>query len=360
MKMKRLATEIGVPVKKLYRYRKLFIAEGYTFEEQNSCEFGYAEKEISRFKRVSELVNLGHIPNFAVRIALKGTDVPDVKVLSLKDVAERLGKKGPNVARNLKYLENEGYVVQKYDCGSYMLTEKDLKALADMEDLHNRGYSFKEGAGVVAGSCKDLSFSVSELVEDCSLSEEEVCLRLKYVKRHWGKKGKRGYKEKNGYYIFTEESYLAFKGEGEKGSLGYMGVLGVARGLGLDYERVYEYKDYLIDVGYVVKKRENGRYLFTEKDVEAFEYLADLHRRGYTYKEGAEIVVGLRKELSFTLTTLSQKFFLSEEEMRIGLKIIRRRWGNKDYREKSGYYVFSEESYQDLSDTLAHRFKKAI
>lgn len=356
MKMQRLAVELGISVEKLYQYRKLFVEEGYTFEEKSKSKLGYTEKELDLFKNFSELVGLGHAPTQAVRLSLKGTVVPKVQVVSVSDAGERLKRKRPNVIRHLKYLESEGYSVQKYDCGGYMLTEKDVKALEYMEDLHGRGYSFKESAGVVAGSCKDLAFSFSELVEDCFLSEEEISLRLKYVKRRWGKKG---YKEKNGYYKFTEESYLAFKGEGKKGSLGYMGVLGVAKGLGVDYERVYEYKNYLADAGYVVKKRENGRYFFTEKDVEAFEYLADLHRRGYTYKEGAEIVMGLRKDLSFTLKGLSQKFYLSEEEMRIGLKIMRRRWENKDYRERAGYYVFSDASYQDLSNTLVHRFKKA-
>lgn len=356
MKMQRLAVELGISVEKLYQYRKLFVEEGYTFKEKGRSKLGYTERELALFKRFSELVGLGHKPTRALRLSLKGAVVPKVRVVSVSDIAERLKRKRPNVVRHLTYLENEGYVFPKYDCGSYMLTEKDVKALEYMEDLHNRGYSFKESAGIVAGSCKDLAFSISELIEDCFLSEEEIFLRLKYVRRRWGKKG---YKEKNGYYKFTEESYLEFKGEGKKGSLGYMGVLGVAKGLGIDYERVYEYKNYLTDAGYVVKKRENGRYFFTEKDVEAFEYLSDLHRRGYTYKEGAEIVMGLRKDLSFTLKGLSRKFFLSEEEMRIGLKIIRRRWENKDYREKMGYYVFSEASYQDLGNTLAHRFKKA-
>lgn len=203
-----LAKELGISVESMYEYCRYFRDFGHVFEKAMGGHNIYTLKELEMFKKFLEFLRKGHATAQAIRMSVKGCD-PDVdKVYSVTEIAKDLSMKSPNVVRHIKYLEDLGYIVRKYENGRYMLTEGDRNALNHMLELHKRGYPYKKCARIVVGVERALAFTEEELVKHTKFDLQTVRTCLSYVEEDWCTES---YRCNNGFHIFSEERFKLFQ-----------------------------------------------------------------------------------------------------------------------------------------------------
>lgn len=207
MKAKGLAKKLDVPVGFVYAYAVEFEELGYKFKKTaGGCKL-YGAEDVKVFKRFLSLLGKGYPVSESIRMAIKGIDSCVEKVWSIAEIAEDLGMKRPNVVRYFGYLGDLGYRFKRYEDGRYMLLEADKQLLERMIELHIRGYKYKEGAEIVIGVSRDLSFTKEELVKRTGFDLQTVQKCLQDVEKGWGRKRCRW---KGKYYIFTEKGFNQF------------------------------------------------------------------------------------------------------------------------------------------------------
>lgn len=201
MRVESISKQLGVSQNEVLNLVKVFNEGGVTFERDGQG-YTFRPDNVEMFKRYLHFCECGYLTKPSRKPARLGDEEKLESVCSVTEMADHLSLMVPNLIRHLKYLEKCGYRINRQVNGRYRFTEEDKKTLEYMAYLKYRGYSYRQGAQIVVGKLRDLSFTLEELVNEYKEDIENVKLTLVMMRNRWNHNQ---FQVRCRHYIFTEE-----------------------------------------------------------------------------------------------------------------------------------------------------------